>query len=95
MLHSSPLPNLTVGLGDRDSIPGMGTALAAHSHQVPQPSARTQRPSTSNGGDQHPPCLGTSGYGQQSPCQPYTSHLSPLSTAGLQLPKSRMHVAEG
>lgn len=38
MLRSSPLPNFPVGVGDRDSIPDMGTALAAHPHQVPQPS---------------------------------------------------------
>ena len=37
MLHSSPLPNLPVGVEDRESIPGMGTALTTHPHQVPQP----------------------------------------------------------
>lgn len=37
-LHSSPLPSFLLGVRDRDSLQGMGTLLAAQSHQVPQPS---------------------------------------------------------
>lgn len=33
-----PCPTFQWVFGDRDSIPDMGTALAAHPHQVPQPS---------------------------------------------------------
>lgn len=45
MLHSSPLPNLLLGVRDRDSIQGVGTPLAAQSHQIPQPSGhRSHQP---------------------------------------------------
>lgn len=45
MLHSSPLPSVLLGVRDSDSIQGMGTPLAAQSHQVPQPSGhRSHQP---------------------------------------------------
>lgn len=92
----------------RDGIPGRGTGTASQaqgqhprhgdsSHCASSPGPPAKRPlksPTSSGGDQQPPCLGTSGCGQQSPGKPHTSRLSPLSMAGLQLPKSRMHIVE-
>lgn len=45
MLHSSPLPSVLLGVRDSDSIQGMGTPLAAQSHEVPQPSGhRSHQP---------------------------------------------------
>lgn len=80
MLQCSPPPNMpgVVGTGP---APQAGTSLPG-----PQPRAHTQRPSSSNGGDQPPPRLGTSGCGQQSWRKPSTSHPSPPSTAAASHP---------
>lgn len=86
MLHSSPLPSFVLGVRDRNSILGMGTPLAAQSHQVPQPSGhRSHQPAVEV--TSKAPCLGCR---QQSLFKPHTS-----TYPCLQLPKLRMHMVEG